>query len=280
MFDYQFNNFGDISQANPENVFEQFARTENVRITWESQQITQTSLPFQFRDVPSVEEYFSQSWTNHIPISDGWDELGFHSICVSYPVGEASLDADWNSTAVKELSDVVKDNEINCDSIPEYAISSKRKKKDPPKKVGRKFVDTGLSKRKDVILKKVLRSIRIFFWKAFKAATRYCVRKKKNKCEQFLYDECVRDFVRTNLQLQTDAASIQTLGDFLWMHPSRKSADNEFYDALYRFSVKKFKKIAKNSFFCTLLHKYEELVDWSSLSEYEQIGFQILLKEL
>lgn len=66
---------------------------------------------------------------------------------------------------------------------PEKLSLEKQEKSDQeeikqPRRPGRKRIETGMVQRKDVVLKKVLRRMRAFFWKKFNTLTKFSTRKR------------------------------------------------------------------------------------------------------
>lgn len=179
--------------------------------------------------------------------------------------------------AHSEIQDIIL--ERNCEVIgDDDSQNSDDEERKGPRKGGRKPIETGLSKRKDVILKKVLRTIRTYYWKAFNQATKYCIRKRRRNNESFYY-QCINDYIETILKIDADTFTVKTLGDFLCMNPNRKSKENEYYDVLYRFSFAKFKNLTSNKRFCALIKIYGEITDKETLSSDEKIGLQMLINE-
>ena len=82
-----------------------------------------------------------------------------------------------------------------------------------PKRLGRPPIPTGLSKRKDVVLKTMLRRIRAYFWKDFNRKTKY-LSKKKYKGLFFLQD-CLTFYIENILKEEATSEFLHLLGSFI-----------------------------------------------------------------
>lgn len=90
----------------------------------------------------------------------------------------------------------------------------------PKPKVGRKPENNGLSKRKDIVLKCVLRKIRAFYKDYINSTTKYQARKRW-KAPSFLHD-CLEHFVAQVLDIPPTPNAVLLIGK-----PSRRLRSDE-----------------------------------------------------
>eukprot|EP00344_Euplotes_crassus_P010045 CAMPEP_0197004396 /NCGR_PEP_ID=MMETSP1380-20130617/22119_1 /TAXON_ID=5936 /ORGANISM="Euplotes crassus, Strain CT5" /LENGTH=271 /DNA_ID=CAMNT_0042423165 /DNA_START=113 /DNA_END=928 /DNA_ORIENTATION=+ len=152
-------------------------------------------------------------------------------------------------------------------------VSKKRTTK--PKKVGRKKIETGMEQRKDVVLKKVLRKIRNYFWRDFQIYTEFPI-KKRGKADDALLKDCLEIYVRKVFNLEPKPGMVRTLSN-LMCGKETKQKENLIYQTLYRFSFTRFKKVTKNSSFRFLVSRYSESVDRETLTPDESIGLDMII---
>ena len=82
-----------------------------------------------------------------------------------------------------------------------------------PKRLGRPPILTGLSKRKDVVLKALLRRIRTYFWKDLNAKTKY-LNKKKYKGAS-IFNDCLTFYIENILKEVATSEFLHILGSFI-----------------------------------------------------------------
>jgi hypothetical protein len=156
---------------------------------------------FHFKDVISFENEIYQNWLTSQCVeqmNDFGKESGIQEKlhCSNNVENEFLFGNDQYITTEKkcEMMDNRKDNAIK-DVLSENRVKdvlaiisgpiSNEEEKQLSRRVGRRPVQTGLLKRKDVVLKKVLRSIKTFYWKGLNKATKYCTRKKRRNGASF-----------------------------------------------------------------------------------------------
>ena len=79
---------------------------------------------------------------------------------------------------------------------------------------GRPPENTGLGKRKDVVLKNLFRKIKTFIWKDLNLQTRYSIR-KKNKRINF-YQKCLTFYIKNILEDEATPRNLFMLGSLLY----------------------------------------------------------------
>ncbi|CAI2380373.1 unnamed protein product [Moneuplotes crassus] len=147
------------------------------------------------------------------------------------------------------------------------------------KKPGRKKEYTGLTKRKDVIIKRILRKVKGFYWKGFNKFTKYNSRKRSFDAEDFFYS-CVRVYLTHELKfLSPSVPMMKTLGDMMLIKAVGGKEDNEFYDTLYRYSYLKFTRLVRNKYFRFFVKLYSNKVDPLQMDSDDRIGLEMILKD-
>lgn len=166
------------------------------------------------------------------------------------------------------------------------------------KKAGRKPQNTGLTLRKDLVLKTLLRRIRNYYWKDFKTCTKFNTRKAKEDITAI--EECLQEYAYKRFKAADNQELIFWLGSIMSTKNSRNlfiAALNNFdssaasmkdtiaekveevHQVLYKFSFYKFQRMAKNQVFSFLIANYAQVIDRSTLTEDEVIGLEMLLAE-
>ena len=131
------------------------------------------------------------------------------------------------------------------------------------KKLGRKPLITGLTQRKDIVLKTLFRRIKTFFWKDFNKETKY--KNYESKTRVLFFEKCMKRYIKNVLQEEITGEFGFVFGGFIsprdmkklvainpnsiFVQWSQLSEDwdkiDEIHRILTRFSVKKFSKICK-----------------------------------
>ena len=166
------------------------------------------------------------------------------------------------------------------------------------KRAGRKRENLGLTQRKDVVLKTLLRKMRTSLWEEFNSFTRF--KHKRNKTGPLQYDIWLDIFAREKLGVLANAAYLfylsilmstrQTEEVVSFKHSSiYKQSDEEraqqfdeikqVHEVLYKFSYSKFKRLLKKQELWSLIHDYFAKLDQAELSQDKKIGSEILLKD-
>ena len=138
------------------------------------------------------------------------------------------------------------------------------------KKVGRKPLNIGLTKRKDVVFKTVLRKVRNFIRNSLNEITRY--QAKKSRRDYSFYYECLTECVSKVLGLPATDKIIFLVGSlacpkdmatFISKDPyqtypkSKIEKCQGIHTALYQFNHKRYQKeILKNSDMCRIVLAY------------------------
>lgn len=147
------------------------------------------------------------------------------------------------------------------------------------KRPGRKKIHTGLNQRKDVILKKMLRRIRAYYWKRFNSITKYNVRKRSFQTSDFFYD-WIRFFLLHEMKITNPKEQmVKSLGDIMWIKENGGKTDNEVYLVLYKFSFKRFTKLAENPHFQYFVKTYAKQIEAGNLTSDEKIALKMILNE-
>lgn len=166
------------------------------------------------------------------------------------------------------------------------------------KKVGRKPLNTGLTLRKDVVLKSLLRRIRNFYWDDFNEITKFKNYKYRRDANHF--EVCLKEYISLRLRVNYDGDYLITTGNFISSKDTSKLISNrtsslytedeetrnqmllenkEVHHTLYKFSFSKFQTLVKKNSIRDLIIRYSNEVDPLSLSEDETIGLGMLVTE-
>lgn len=148
---------------------------------------------------------------------------------------------------------------------------------------------TGLQGRKDVALKNMLRKVRSFYWSQFNLTESGNKRRSTNNES---YDEQVKFFIEALLGMPSTPKLVFTLGSMMSVSKMEsclrsslakptatkkvREAEN-IHNTLYKFSMKRFKKLSKCPSFRKLIMYYESHADQEGFSNDEQIGLQMLV---
>jgi len=84
----------------------------------------------------------------------------------------------------------------------------------PKKKVGRRRIQTGMSQRKDVVLKKVLRKIRNFYWSDFQNCTNISMKKRERLSEERLKVH-LKDYIKKSFSQDPKPGMVRTLTNLM-----------------------------------------------------------------
>eukprot|EP00343_Euplotes_focardii_P007586 CAMPEP_0205821248 /NCGR_PEP_ID=MMETSP0206-20130828/6282_1 /ASSEMBLY_ACC=CAM_ASM_000279 /TAXON_ID=36767 /ORGANISM="Euplotes focardii, Strain TN1" /LENGTH=221 /DNA_ID=CAMNT_0053116575 /DNA_START=14 /DNA_END=679 /DNA_ORIENTATION=- len=84
----------------------------------------------------------------------------------------------------------------------------------PKKKVGRKKIPTGMQQRKDVVLKKVLRKIRNYYWSDFQSCTNFPI-KKRGKADDIFLKESLNTYIKKTFEVDPKPGMIRTLTNLM-----------------------------------------------------------------
>jgi hypothetical protein len=145
--------------------------------------------------------------------------------------------------------------------VEEKHVSREERKERRGKKVGRKPIHTGLSKRKDVVLKSLLRKIKSHYWKEFEAQTQFNQRKNKQDDQRKFFKTCIRIYV-SSCALLEDTIEVKTsLGNLLNPKLMGDKADYALRDLLCKFSMQKYEGVLQNSEFSELIQAYFQTIE-------------------
>ncbi|CAI2359892.1 unnamed protein product [Moneuplotes crassus] len=143
-------------------------------------------------------------------------------------------------------------NEVKCiqNSFTETKSSSNRN----PKKPGRKPEVTGLTCRKDIALKALLRNIRRFHWEKLKIHTQFTTKRRQSKSE---CDAFLGEYIQKELGVEPNQKFISTLNLYLFSErPRPGEAKNLFREVLYTYSAAKLNNCLLNKYFRCLVYHY------------------------
>jgi hypothetical protein len=162
------------------------------------------------------------------------------------------------------------------------------------KKVGRKPLRLGLTKRKDVVFKTVLRKVRKCFWTGINRFTGY--QTKKSRHEIPLYYECVAEYVTKVLHLPATDKIIFLVGSmasprdmqyFIELDPNKTYSKSKIekcddvHSALYLFNQKRYEnEILKDPDMCRIMLTYFNRVDYTPACEDERIVGDMIMQNL
>ena len=134
------------------------------------------------------------------------------------------------------------------------------------KKAGRKHLDTGMKKRKDIVLKSVLRKIRSSIRNEFINCFNYFNFIREVRLKQL--ENLLSDFIINWMNEEPTKQMIETLGIFILIddyeffinnqkeNPSKlisRKRISEMRELLNHFSLKKFQALCKNSSLCKII---------------------------
>ena len=189
---------------------------------------------------------------------------------------------------IEEFNDFSKSEEL----IAQNNISHLQNAPAQQKKRGRKTINSGMIRRKDVILKSVLRKIRSSIRKSFFTY----LKDQKERWNKSFADitKLLGDFI-SNLKNETPEASIvETLGVFIWAEKFESSLDQieneskrrriiegikEVKETLYKFNFSRFTKLLNLPGLPEIILHICQIQNHDSLTNDEKLGLQILLKE-
>ena len=161
----------------------------------------------------------------------------------------------------------------------------------PRKRCGRKPINTGLSRRKDVVLKSLLRKIRSFYKTRFKEFVQYEHPNQKNALKSHTKNVIKRHTLTSNLRynisqfiekefgMKATEDFILSLKSFIYLNTVNKENQNIFRECLYKFSCLKFDKLIKLYNFKILIFYYYKEVNKASLDKDSLIGLEMIMKK-
>jgi hypothetical protein len=189
---------------------------------------------------------------------------------------------------------ISEDNETNGNSSKDSSESVPTSRR---KGAGRKRLNLGLTQRKDVVLKALLRKMRTSLWEKFNSVTLF--KEKRNMKGPLHYDICLRLFAREKLgELANDAflfylsilmstKKTEELVSFKFSSLYKRTDEersqqleeiSQVHEVLYKFSCSKFKRLLEKKELWTLIHHYFSTLNSSEMSQDEKICSEILLK--
>ena len=122
---------------------------------------------------------------------------------------------------LKKVEDSINILDNTCPTLANCSSPSDSSNKDlviveekPKKKVGRKKIPTGMEQRKDVVLKKVLRKIRNYYWKDFQTCTNFPIKKRGRADDAFLKDS-LNTYIRKVFEQDPKPGMIRTLTNLM-----------------------------------------------------------------
>lgn len=171
-------------------------------------------------------------------------------------------------------------------------VSSEAKSQDPKK-------EKLFSKRKDVIIKALLRKWKKFFLKDFNSKTSY-LRRAKRKFGSSAYRCCLESYITEFLRIPLSEDMLVFLGVFLYQKDLEdnidlfispnysplgvKSLATEVHEVLYKYSHKKFERFSKNREFKYVFTYFEasfsDEIQKEELSQEYSLGLEIIRDQL
>lgn len=203
------------------------------------------------------------------------DKLSEFNLNYNLDLSEEGLNLDDRGCLAKDLEEeaqgvkIIDPTSVSPQPEPQPEVVK------PKKKVGRKKIPTGMDQRKDVVLKKVLRKIRNYYWKDFQTCTKFPIKKRGKADDAFLKD-CLDIYIKKVFKQDPKPGMVRTLSNLMCVKDSKKK-ENLIYQTLYKFSFTRFKKVTRNSNFRYLVHRYSENVESGSLTPDESIGLQMII---
>ena len=160
-------------------------------------------------------------------------------------------------------------------------------------KIGRKPLCTGMTQRKDVVLKCLLRKIRKTIKKHFLCTFRRSIR-KNGKSYEAIKERLKKKYILKHMSSPPTESLIDDLGIFACFEMIETSLDqiqNQVHrsqlsqsikslrDLLYKFNFTRFEKIIKIPNMCNVILHFEHIQDFNQLNNNEKLGFKILSDE-
>lgn len=138
------------------------------------------------------------------------------------------------------------------------------------RKKGRRPTDLGLTKRKDIVLKTLVRKIRKFHTRKLKSVTKFMSRKR---CSQYLLRKFLKEYIEKEFCMEPSEGFIKTLDKFLFLHPVR---NNIFRETLYEYSLPKLEKCMEDQYFRSLAYHFFFEADSQELDDNTKIGIELM----
>ena len=202
---------------------------------------------------------------------------------------------ETNQTQPKTELESLLNNDVQLNKLDESSalnVTALNRSEKIKKKRGRKYIETGMKKRKDVVLKTILRKIRKIirrrfynYWKFFKSKTS---RNLNTLREQ------IKGYICKNIEENPSNSFVETFGMFILTeyvegminqinNPDQKkyflNAIVEIRKALYKFSYARFLDMLNLPGMCDIILHFERTQDSKQLNSDEYIGFKVLSKE-
>lgn len=137
----------------------------------------------------------------------------------------------------------------------------------------------GLVQRKDLVMKKVLRGMKRYYWKGFNSLTKY-QKKKNNSVHCDFYISCLKKYINYEFQMETSDGLISVFEDLFRKNKLKPDGSlNEVHSLLYKYRDKKLKIMTKNSDFRNIILNYYDKAGASLLTNDEESGLDIAFDE-
>jgi hypothetical protein len=149
----------------------------------------------------------------------------------------------------------------------------------PPNHRGRRSEHNGLTQRKDIVLKKVLRDIRGYYIKNFNELTKYNIRKKYS-FERDSYIKCLSTYVNYEFGISDGGEIVYVLEKlFNYIETRAFHPSNDIHDALYNFTNHKLQILTGNASVRFLISHYDKNINKSNFTNDQRIGLLMVLEE-
>lgn len=270
------NFFKKVEQTDFDQIKRSFVEPSNCKLEFDRQEVLElkvdTSHHFKYSDVTSVDGTGATS-TQRLTVKDHSEEDQISSIHANFSDDLHHFIQEAKTTGTSE------DNDSQV------------------KKRGRKKTTNKLfSRRKDVIIKTLLRKCRRFFQKEFNLKTNYL--KLKRKMDASFYRVCLAKYIRNELNFEPTDELIIFLGALLYQQDLEKAIDTFVtpgfdvasikkeleivHEILYKYSHEKFRAFTKqkSEFGVFFSVYYSTGADADRVDpEYEQ-GLEIIKEQL
>ncbi|CAI2363941.1 unnamed protein product [Moneuplotes crassus] len=133
----------------------------------------------------------------------------------------------------------------------------------------------GLSKRKDVVLKSLLRKIRRFHWTQFKKTTSFGVKQKISIEHQRLL---LIKYIEHEFGMESNEEFLDTLDKVLLMREIRNRTANIYNDLLHSYNRRKLQICMNDPYFKCLVFHYSFEVNPDEINKDEEEGLKMILK--
>lgn len=170
-------------------------------------------------------------------------------------------------STIEDHQHLVEHQTIKTQEVWDQPLGYKKKKR------GRKPIKTGLTKRKDVVLKALVRKVRKFHIKRLKEVTDF---KTVFQCGTQQLHQFIKTYIEKEFWMEPNIDFINTWEWFMFLDSSN---NNIFRDALYKYSLPKLQRLLENQYFRSLLYHYSFEADENELDKNTLIALEMIKRK-